>query len=243
MTPAEFFSFLSGLPIHDDFTMQTQANYLQLWKHEQHVFKTHINDLFEKELPFGEFEIVKCVLEEIPHHINIHLANSLAVRYANLAGIHDKDDIQVYSNRGACGIDGCSSTAVGVALAQPERMNLLVTGDMAFFYDRNAFWHNYSIPNLRILMLNNHGGGIFRMIPGPSGLPELEPFFETRQKLTAEHLAKEFGFDFIRCNKKSQLNNLLQDFFLPDKRVKIMEIETLSADNQSIMRQFKELFD
>ena len=240
--PADFFQFLSTLPVNNDFTMQTQANYLQLWKREENAFEKNLNELFESDIPLGEFQMVREALQVLPDNTNLHLANSLAVRYANLCGLQDKDGVVVYSNRGACGIDGCNSTAVGAALADPERINLLVTGDMAFFYDRNAFWHNYSLPNLRILVLNNHGGGIFRMIPGPSSQPELEPFFETTQKLTAEALAAEYGFDYIRCNKKTKMNNLLQDFFLPDKRVKIMEIETLSSDNQDIMRIFKEKF-
>jgi 2-succinyl-5-enolpyruvyl-6-hydroxy-3-cyclohexene-1-carboxylate synthase len=242
MLPADLFQFLSTLPVNDDFSMQTQANYLQLWRREENALMKNLEDLFESDIPLGEFQMVYSALKEMPDEANLHLANSLAVRYANLCGIQDKDNVEVYSNRGACGIDGCNSTAVGVSLTDPDRINLLITGDMAFFYDRNAFWHNYSMPNLRIIVLNNHGGGIFRMIQGPSGLPELEPFFETKQNLSAEGLATEFGFDYIRCDKKTKIINLLQDFYLPDKRVKIMEIETLSSDNQDIMTSFKSKF-
>ena len=75
---------------------------------------------------------------------------------------------EVFANRGTSGIDGCTSTAVGYALAEPDKQVVLLTGDVAFFYDRNAFWHNYPTPNLRVVLLNNHGGGIFRLIDGPA---------------------------------------------------------------------------
>ena len=87
----------------------------------------------------------------------------MAVRYANLIGLSQEQHagVAVFANRGTSGIDGSNSTAVGSALAS-DRLTVLVTGDMAFFYDRNAFWHNYRLPNLRVVLLNNHGGGIFR---------------------------------------------------------------------------------
>ena len=116
----------------------------------------------------------------------------MAVRYANILGIPQGRQIEVFANRGTSGIDGCTSTAVGAALAQPERPVVLLTGDVAFFYDRNAFWHNYPTPNLRVVLFNNHGGGIFRLIDGPRQQPELEEFFETRQPLTAENTAPGF---------------------------------------------------
>ena len=86
---------------------------------------------------------------------------------------------------------------MGAALAQPERPVVLLTGDVAFFYDRNAFWHNYPVPNLRVVLFNNHGGGIFRLIDGPRQQPELEEFFETRQLLTAENTARDFGLALL----------------------------------------------
>src|SRR5699024_9014048 len=114
---------------------------------------------------FGEFEAVMDILNNLPQGCDLHLANSMAVRYANLLG-KVPEGTTVYANRGTSGIDGSSSTAVGTALAS-GKITTLITGDMAFFYDRNAFWHNYPLANLRIIVLNNHGGGIFRLIKGP----------------------------------------------------------------------------
>jgi 2-succinyl-5-enolpyruvyl-6-hydroxy-3-cyclohexene-1-carboxylate synthase len=118
-------------------------------------------------------------------------------------------------------------------------MNLLITGDMAFFYDRNAFWHNYKIPNLRVLVLNNHGGGIFKMIDGPSDTPEADEFFITHQRLTAQKLCEEHGFEYLRLDHRRKVKNLLRDFFDRGNSPKVLEFETTSSQSKIIFERFK----
>jgi 2-succinyl-5-enolpyruvyl-6-hydroxy-3-cyclohexene-1-carboxylate synthase len=165
------------------------------------------------------------VLRSLPENTNLHLANSMSVRYANFIGLESKKGVKVFSNRGTSGIDGCTSTSVGHSLVSNE-INLLITGDLAFFYDRNAFWHNYQLPNLRVLLLNNHGGLIFSMIDGPASLPEASEYFVTRQKLSANHLCAEFGFDHLRLDNRRKLRNILKEFFDLEGKTKILELET-----------------
>ena len=111
---------------------------------------------------------------------------------------------------------------------------------MAFFYDRNAFWHNYDIPNLRIVVLNNHGGIIFKMIDGPGTVPESEEYFVTRQKLNANYLCQEFGFSHLKLDSKRKMKNLIKDFFDFDGKTKILELESDSALNKNIFENFKQ---
>jgi 2-succinyl-5-enolpyruvyl-6-hydroxy-3-cyclohexene-1-carboxylate synthase len=159
----------------------------------------------------------------------------MAVRYLNFLG---KRNQEIISNRGTSGIDGSNSTAVGCTFTTKEPVTL-ITGDMAFFYDRNAFWHNYSMPNLRIILLNNHAGGIFRLIDGPAKQPELEEFFETRQNLNASHLAKEFGFSYSLVKSLQELESSMSSFYAPGIQPKILEIESVSADNATILKHVK----
>lgn len=187
-------------------------------------------------LEFGEYPALHFILKKIPTSSKIHLANSMAVRYVNFLG---KRTQEIYCNRGTSGIDGSNSTAVGCALTTKEPVTL-ITGDMAFFYDRNAFWHNYGTPNLRIILLNNHAGGIFRLIDGPAKQPELEEFFETKQKLNASHLASEFGFDYQLAKNQEDLEKALKSFYEPSLKAKILEIETSSPQNAEILKQVKE---
>ena len=159
----------------------------------------------------------------------------MAVRYVNFLGQISQE---IISNRGTSGIDGSNSTAVGCAWTTKETVTL-ITGDLAFFYDRNAFWHNYPLHNLRIILLNNHAGGIFRLIEGPSQQAELEEFFETKQNLTAENLAKDFGFEYQLVRKDFEMETALKTFFNPSIQPKIIEIESRSEENVEILRKIK----
>ncbi|HET9053903.1 MAG TPA: 2-succinyl-5-enolpyruvyl-6-hydroxy-3-cyclohexene-1-carboxylic-acid synthase, partial [Cyclobacteriaceae bacterium] len=238
-SPTAFFDALQTSEKPKVFEKQKQSNYQKLWEAEQHRAERSLKDFFPKEA-FGELELVHQIVRQLPPLCNLHLANSMSVRYANLVGITDpKKNINVFSNRGTSGIDGCTSAAVGHSLVN-ELPNFLITGDLAFFYDRNAFWHNYPLPNLRIVLLNNHGGIIFKMIDGPGTLPETDEYFVTRQKLNAKKLCEEFDFDHLRLDNKRKIKNTLKDFFDFDGRTKILELETGIDQNKTIFESLKQ---
>ena len=194
--------------------------------------------LFKSQV-FGEFAAMALCLENVFPTTALHLANSMAVRYANILGIPQGRQIEVFANRGTSGIDGCTSTAVGAALAQPGRPVVLLTGDVAFFYDRNAFWHNYPLPNLRVVLFNNHGGGIFRIIDGPRQQPELEEFFETRQALTAENMAKDFNLRYFPVSSFEELEAALPVFFAAETGAAILEVFTDSKTNAAFFEEYR----
>lgn len=188
----------------------------------------------------GELSFVHQVMQSMPDHSHLHLANSMSVRYANLCGLGaDKKGVEVYSNRGTSGIDGCTSTVVGHALSS-EAIHTLITGDVAFFYDRNAFWNNYKTPNLRIVVLNNHGGAIFGMIDGPASTPEANEYFITQQTLSAKHLAAEFNIDYRSISSTENLQAILEEFFRVGGGPKILEFESNSKDAKDLFLGFKE---
>ena len=111
---------------------------------------------------------------------------------------------------------------------------------MAFFYDRNSFWHNYPLPNLRVVVLNNHGGIIFKMIDGPGTLPESNEYFVTQQNLTAQKLCEEFDFDYLKLDTKRKIKNAIKTFFEFDGRTKILELESSIEQNKSIFDNLKQ---
>ncbi|MFN5462951.1 MAG: 2-succinyl-5-enolpyruvyl-6-hydroxy-3-cyclohexene-1-carboxylic-acid synthase [Bacteroidota bacterium] len=188
-----------------------------------------------QEVEFGEYPAVKQVLDALPAKSQLQVANSMAIRYVNFLGRRSQE---IFCNRGTSGIDGSSSTAVGASLVSSSLITLL-TGDMAFFYDRNAFWHKYPLPNLRIVLLNNHSGGIFRLIDGPAKQPELEEFFETQQALSASHLAAEYGFKHYLVKNSFELDQALATFFEPSAVPKILEIESQSQINARSLKEIK----
>ncbi len=195
--------------------------------------------------PFSEFQAVERVLWALPRGSHLQLGNSMPVRYANLIGrLPGMGFRRVDANRGVSGIDGTVSTAVGAALAcqAAGTITTLLVGDLAFFYDRNGLWHDQLPANLRIVLLNNHGGGIFRMIPGPSQLTpaETERYFVTPQPLTARRTAEDHGCDYVRCRSAQELAAALPAFFQESDRPRILEIETDLEVNARVYTQFKE---
>jgi 2-succinyl-5-enolpyruvyl-6-hydroxy-3-cyclohexene-1-carboxylate synthase len=110
---------------------------------------------------------------------------------------------------------------------------------MAFFYDRNAFWHNYPVHNLRVLVLNNHGGLIFDVLDGPSSLPEAGEYFITRQTLNAKKLCEEYGFEYLKIDNQRKIKNMFKDFLAFDGKTKIMEIESDTATSKHVFGVLK----
>lgn len=210
------------------------------WQLAEAAATSFLSSFFAAEhLPFNEFSVFRQVLASLPDGTALHLANSMAVRYANILGMPAGRQIDVFANRGTSGIDGCNSTAVGAALAQPARPVVLLTGDVAFFYDRNAFWHNYPTPNLRVVLFNNHGGGIFRLIDGPRQQPELEEFFETHQALSAENLCQDFDFRHLPVWSFAELETALPVFFAAESGAAVLEIFTDSETNAAFFEEYR----
>lgn len=232
-------------PQHGQLTgadASAKAAYLKLWLAAENWATDFLQQFMQQpEQPFNEFTAFHHCLQFLPDHAALHLANSMAVRYANILGLPVGKQVEVFANRGTSGIDGCNSTAVGAALAQPERPVVLLTGDVAFFYDRNAFWHNYPTPNLRVVVFNNHGGGIFRIIDGPRQQPELDEFFETRQLLTAENTARDFHLRYFPVSSFTELESALPIFFAPETGAALLEITTDSKTNADFFEQYRTL--
>ncbi len=235
VAPADFLSWLGTLERAAD-----QAEYLQEWR--AHAVKTrHELDHFFEDHELSELEVVRDVMYSLPKEATLHLANSMSVRYANFLGYdHNHFTTCVYSNRGTSGVDGCTSTAVGHYLAS-GKPTVLITGDLAFFYDRNAFWHNYPLENFRVVVLNNHGGLIFNILEGPSRMPEAAEYFVTRQPLNARSLCREFGFEHLAPRTRMEFREALSRFFTFDGRTKILEIEGDGDFNRTIFDRLKRL--
>lgn len=215
------------------------AGFKNLWEAEERKASAYLTGFFARPNLFNEFGSLSLVFRALPENSILHLANSMPVRYANYLGLpQSKSNISIYANRGTSGIDGVISTAVGAALCTRKTVTV-ITGDMAFFYDRNAFWNNYIPSNLRIVILNNHGGGIFRMIDGPGKQPELAEYFETKQNLIADNTAKDFNLDYSLCKDEMHLTAALEQFFMESPRSKILEIETGSSTNTEVFKNFK----
>ncbi|WP_019986897.1 2-succinyl-5-enolpyruvyl-6-hydroxy-3-cyclohexene-1-carboxylic-acid synthase [Rudanella lutea] len=188
---------------------------------------------------FTDWTATQALMDALPQGSVLHLANSMPVRYANLCGLPADRQVAVCANRGVSGIDGCLSTAVGAALQTDQIVTVLI-GDVAFFYDRNALWHAQLPPNLRIVLLNNHAGHIFRMIDGPSRQPELDEFFETEQPLTAARTAEDAQISYHFADDAVGLKQAFDRFFEPSETARLLEVRTDKQVNEQEFKRYKE---
>ena len=137
--------------------------------------------------PWSDLLAHQIIQAHVPENSNIQLGNSTSVRYAQLFETQKK--LKFNSNRGVSGIDGSTSTALGAALVTDQE-TVLITGDLSFVYDSNALWNNYVPKNLKLIVLNNDGGGIFNIIPGASTSEFTQHNFVSNNPADIKSLAK-----------------------------------------------------
>ncbi len=199
---------------------------------------TSLQSEFFAQPNWTELHLYNQVTEAIElESAEVHIANSLAVRYINWT-LAKFIKTEVYSNRGTSGIDGCLSTAVGAA-QKTDKLCISIIGDVAFQYDRNALWNHYIPANLRIIVFNNGGGGIFRNLDGAKDLPELDEFMETRQGFTAENTAKDAGLSYFSAANTSELD---LNSFLHNQGPALLEVHTNSIENAAELKKYMALF-
>lgn len=208
-----------------------ESNFKTFWEHRKDNYEKKRKD-YLKEIPFSDFMAFDRIIKTIPKGYQVHLANSSTVRYAQLFAMDPS--LQVFCNRGTSGIDGTTSTAIGSSIYS-NMPTVLLTGDLSFFYDSNALWNKYLRPDFRIVLINNSGGGIFRILPGKEDTEEFETFFETSHQLSAKHLAKMYGFDHITAKNENELEAGLEEFYSSSERTKILEVATPRVLNNKIL--------
>ena len=174
-------------------------------------------------------------LESIPSNYQLQLSNSSTVRYAQLFDL--EPSIRVFCNRGTSGIDGSTSTAIGASIYEPSP-TLLITGDLSFIYDSNGLWNNYIKPNFRIIVINNGGGGIFRILPGKEETDNFNTFFETTHNLNIQSIAEMYNFEFESVSNKIDLIEALGSFYKASEKPKILEIKTPRLLNNNILLSY-----
>jgi 2-succinyl-5-enolpyruvyl-6-hydroxy-3-cyclohexene-1-carboxylate synthase len=173
----------------------------------------------------------------MPADGHLHLGNSTPVRYAQL--FDEASQFISWSNRGTSGIDGCVSTAAG-ASAICHKPLTVITGDVGFFYDSNALWNSNLSPDLRIILINNGGGNIFRVIPGPDNFEELEPFIETAHNLNVEGIVRNFGLKYYKAQNIEEIDKVLPGFYMMQENNKpaLLEIFTPNKLSAAVLKDY-----
>ncbi|MRX41164.1 2-succinyl-5-enolpyruvyl-6-hydroxy-3-cyclohexene-1-carboxylic-acid synthase [Flavobacterium sp. LC2016-23] len=216
----------------------TESDYFANIKNIYDLRKIRRKEYLDK-IPFSDFKVFEKVIEALPKNSQLQISNSSAIRYAQL--IHIDPSIEVFCNRGTSGIDGSTSTAIGAAVGSGKQ-NVFITGDISFLYDSNALWNSYIPQNFKIILINNGGGGIFRILPGHEEKPVFNTYFETSHHLTAEHLAKMYQLNYFTATDEESLVKNIKSFYVANDAPCILEVFTPTFENDVILKQyFKEL--
>ncbi|MDD7886177.1 2-succinyl-5-enolpyruvyl-6-hydroxy-3-cyclohexene-1-carboxylate synthase [Flavivirga sp. 57AJ16] len=227
-TPNYFFS--KFLPQ----TRLVKSDYNSYWSHIKASRLVKHND-YLNNIGFSDLKAFDIILSSIPDSTILQLGNSSTVRYAQLFDLNKTLD--VFCNRGTSGIDGCTATAIGCAVAN-KKQTTLITGDLSFIYDSNALWNNYIPDNFRIIVINNQGGGIFRILPGHKNTENFDTYFETNHHLTAEHLCHMYGFKYKSVSDEKALKSSLHSFYREGNQPKLLEIFTPKNLNDEVLLNY-----
>ena len=200
-----------------------------------HNFRKQKRKIYTNEIPFSDFKVFDFLSKHLPEVCQLQISNSSAIRYFQLFDWSAATTI--FCNRGTSGIDGSTSTAIGAAITT-SKPTILITGDISFFYDSNALWNNYIPKNFKIILVNNNGGGIFRILPGHQETPTFNTFFETSHQLNALHLTKMFDFQYFKANSLEEINENWNAFISNENQPSVLEIFTPEKLNDKILLDF-----
>ena len=188
-----------------------------------------------KSIPFSDFKAFDSILKHIPRNSMVQSSNSSTIRYLQLFNLDSS--LTIFCNRGTSGIDGSTSTAVGASCVS-EKPTVFITGDLSFFYDSNALWNDYIPSSFRVIIINNSGGGIFRILPGNKNSENFATFFETNHCLTSKLISEHFKFDYTTASSITELDTKWENFYSLSERPKIIEIFTPSTENDKILLSY-----
>lgn len=195
-----------------------------------------LHQSYLEKMDWCDFKAFDHILNVVPDNTTLHLGNSSTIRYAQLFDVNKTLD--TYCNRGTSGIDGSTSTAIGAAMSS-YKLITLITGDLSFFYDSNALWNNYIPKNFKIILINNTGGGIFRILPNKDkDTKNFDTFFETTHNLTAKNLCEMYGFRYLKAENEEECITMKEKVYALNDQPLLLEIFTPRKINDEVLLNY-----
>lgn len=210
-----------------DWLAQWQAAETAVWQHTT----TH-------NTPLTDFAIVADILHLLPPHSHLFAGNSLAIRHVDQFGQPSSTPIHAHGNRGASGIDGNTSTALGIATAT-QQPTVAILGDITFLHDLNGLFPLKNTPLTApfiIVLLNNNSGGIFHRLPIAQIEPPFTDLFLTPHNLQFEPVIRMFGLDYLQPKSQEQFQTALTTR-LSQTIPCVIEIQTNGRTDETHRRQ------
>lgn len=209
--------------------LQRNKRWLNTWKKMNDIAKKHI--LHNDPETITEGTAVKSLLQIIPKDSILYVGNSMAVRDLDTFFMNTENNISVLSNRGASGIDGMVSSALGAAAGTASKPVTLLIGDLSFYHDLNALLiaKHYEL-NMTILLINNNGGGIFSFLPQAADKKYFEVLFGTPLDIEFEQAISMYNGKYIAVKNAIDLKRELASSY-ENKGLSVIEVKTNREEN------------
>ncbi|MGF1486319.1 MAG: 2-succinyl-5-enolpyruvyl-6-hydroxy-3-cyclohexene-1-carboxylic-acid synthase [Prochloraceae cyanobacterium] len=200
------------------------SEYLNIWLNAENQVRRAIDLKMSAMEHFFEGKIAWLLSKSLPPETPIFIANSMPVRDAEFFWCPNHNKMIPFFNRGANGIDGTLSTALGIAYRNHKNC-VMLSGDLAFLHDTNGFLiANKFLGHLTIILINNNGGGIFEMLPIVEFDPPFEEFFATPQNIDFAKLCATYNVEHRIIKNWQELKQLLNP--LPKSGIRVLEIRS-----------------
>jgi len=197
--------------------------YLELWRQANSQTERAIDQFMHNTTDLFEGKVAWLLSQVLPAETALFICNSTPVRDVEFFWRAGNRHIHPFFNRGANGIDGSLSTALG--MAHRNRPSVMLTGDLALLHDTNGFLlRQQFVGHLTIVLINNNGGGIFEMLPIAKFDPLFETFFGTPQNIHFGALCQTYGVFHEAITSWDELAQRLS--FLPETGIRVLEIQT-----------------
>ncbi|WP_440998674.1 2-succinyl-5-enolpyruvyl-6-hydroxy-3-cyclohexene-1-carboxylic-acid synthase [Fodinibius sp. SL11] len=210
----------------DGISSETGSQWLNQWKKAAQQFESHYMNAITPQQTLTDGHIYHHLTPQLSDQHFVMASNSFPARDINLFG-QQGTNIPFFVNRGASGIDGITSTAMGISQGL-QKSGVLFIGDLAFLHDTNALLNHRNMDqSLVVVILNNNGGSIFRMLPIADDQEHFETYFETPQQANISKLASTYDIPYYSVDSKATLKKInLPELVSSQQGLSIIECKT-----------------
>lgn len=245
-TNALLLTLVAAIANYETLAAEEKASHATNLSAEHEAFRSRWQRLLDRcgahaesyEPQFSQMATVRYFesqLEDLYEDLHVHYANSSAVRLANIYAAH-----RVWCNRGVNGIEGSLSTAAGFSLGTTDKV-VCVIGDLSFFYDQNALWNGRLRGNLRIILLNNHEGGIFSTLPGLDDSPAAHDMVAAAHNTEARGICTQNDIGYLKATNMDEMQvGVVTLLTQQADRPMVLEVFTDAAEDAKAMREYFE---
>lgn len=224
----EFLALISSQGV----TPVSENDFATSWRRINQLAEDAHTD-FLRTAPFSDLKTFEFLTENLPS-CNLQMGNSSVVRYIQL--FNQRKDIRYNGNRGVSGIEGCTSTALGAHMVTNN--SILISGDISFFYDSNAFWNGHVLPNFKVIVLNNGEGNIFKIIPHPKKDEVSLPYFTTPHQTSIRKFCDLYNLKHYKATNLKELSDNFTPFIEQNDQPSVLEIDTSKEENDTILTNY-----